>query len=440
MSSPEQETPLSFETLTIHAGHDGDPTTKSRAVPIYQTTSYLFDDAAHAARLFGLQEFGNIYTRLMNPTTAVLESRVAALEGGSHAVAAASGQAAETLGITTIVETGGEIVSGSSLYGGTYNLFHYTLPKMGIKVHFVDSSDPENFLRATNENTKLYYGETVGNPKVDTFPIEEVATLGRKEGIPLLIDNTLPTAYLVRPLDYGAAGVVSSLTKFAGGHGTSIAGILVDGGNFDWGGGRHENFTQADPSYHGLKFWDTFGSFPGLGNVALGLKARVQGLRDQGQALSPFNAWLILQGLETLHVRMDRHSENAHKIAEFLAGHDLVSWVNYPGLPSHFDHERARKYHHRGQFGAILGFGIKGGYDAAVRFIDSLQIFSLLANVGDAKSLVIHPASTTHQQLTPQEQESTGVTSDFIRLSIGIENLDDLIRDLDRALKASQHA
>ncbi|MCG9895916.1 MAG: PLP-dependent transferase, partial [Fimbriimonadaceae bacterium] len=287
MSSEIQK---SFETLALHAGHDGDPSTKSRAVPIYQTTSYLFDDTAHAARLFGLQEFGNIYTRIMNPTTAVLEGRVAALEGGTHAVAAASGQAAETLALTTILEAGDELVSSTSLYGGTYNLLHYTLPKMGIKVHFVDPSDPENFLKATNERTKAYYAETVGNPKVDTFPIEEVAALGRREGIPLVIDNTLPTAYLVKPFDYGAAVVVSSLTKFAGGHGTAIAGIAVDGGNFDWGQGRHTNFTEPDPSYHGLKFWEVFGNFPGLGNVAFGLKARVQTLRDQGQAISPFNA------------------------------------------------------------------------------------------------------------------------------------------------------
>jgi O-acetylhomoserine (thiol)-lyase len=407
-------------------------------VPIHQTTSYVFDDTAHAARLFGLQEFGNIYTRLMNPTTAVLESRVAALEGGSHAVATASGQAAETLAITTIVEAGDEIVSSSSLYGGTYNLFHYTLPKMGIKVHFVDGSDPQNFLKVTNERTKLFYAETVGNPKVDSFDIEAVAKLGRSEGIPLMIDNTLPTPYLVRPFDFGAAVVVSSLTKFMGGHGTSIGGIAVDGGNFDWSTGRFPNFTQPDPSYHGLKFWETFGNFPGLGNVAFGLKARVQGLRDQGQAISPFNAWLLLQGIETLPVRMDRHSENAHRIAEFLQNHPLVSCVNYPGLASSPSYSIAKKIHSRGKYGAILGFGVKGGYEAAIKFIDSLKIFSLLANVGDAKSLVIHPASTTHQQLSPEEQLSTGVTPDFIRLSIGLENVEDLIHDLSQALALSQ--
>jgi O-acetylhomoserine (thiol)-lyase len=432
---PDQD--LAFETLLLHAGHDGDPTTKSRAVPIYQTTSYLFDDTAHAARLFGLQEFGNIYTRIMNPTTAVLESRVAALEGGTHAVATSSGQSAELLALTAIAEAGDEIVASSSLYGGTYNLLHYTFPKLGIHVKIVDPSDPENFLRAVTDKTKAFYAETVGNPKLDTFPIEEVAQLGIKEGIPLVIDNTLPTAYLVKPFNYGAAVVVASLTKFLGGHGTSIGGIAVDGGNFNWGGGRHRNFTEPDPSYHGLKFWDVFCDFPGLGNVAFGLKARVQGLRDQGQSLSPFNSFLFLQGIETLHLRLDRHSENAQKIAEFLAASPHVSWVNYPGLPTHADHDRAAKYHYRGKFGAIIGFGIKGGHEAAVKLIDRLKIFSLLANVGDAKSLVIHPASTTHQQLSAEEQLSAGVSPDFIRLSIGLEHIDDLINDLSQALEHS---
>jgi O-acetylhomoserine (thiol)-lyase len=423
-----------FETQLLHAGFAGDPGTKSRAVPIYQTTSYLFDDTAHAARLFGLQEFGNIYTRLMNPTTAVLEERVAALEGGSHAVATSSGQAAEVLAITNIVEAGGEVVSSSSLYGGTYNLFHYTLPKMGIHVKFVDASDPENFRSAITDQTKLFYAETVGNPRLDAVDIEGVSKIGREHGIPTMIDNTTTSPYLVRPFDHGAAIVVHSLTKFMGGHGTSIAGIVVDGGSFDWGAsGRFPNFTEPDPSYHGLKFWEVFGDFPGLGNVAFGLKARVQGLRDQGQALSPFNAWCILQGLETLHVRMDRHCENAQRVAEFLDGHPQVSWVNYPGLPGPL-HEAAKKTHHRGRYGALVGFGIKGGHDAAVQFIDRLEVFSLLANIGDAKSLVIHPASTTHQQLTPEEQAATGVSPDFIRLSVGIESADDLIADLAQAL------
>lgn len=427
-----------FETLALHAGFDGDPTTKSRAVPIYQTTSYLFDNADHAARLFGLEEFGNIYTRLMNPTTDVLERRVAALHGGSMAVAAASGQAAQTLAITTIVEAGDEVVSGSSLYGGTYNLLHYTLPKLGVKVRFVDSGDPEAFKSAITEKTKLFYGETVGNPKVDQFPIEEIAEIGLKEGIPLIVDNTMPTSYLVKPFDFGASVVVESLTKFMGGHGTSIGGIAVDSGKFDWGQGRFPNFTEPDPSYHGLKLWDVFGNFPGLGNVAFAIKARLQGLRDQGQCISPFNAFLILQGIETLHVRMDRHSDNAMAVAEFLEGHPAVTWVNYPGLPNNPNHAAASKYHSRGKFGAIMGFGVKGGYEAAKKFIDSLEVFSLLANIGDAKSLVIHPASTTHQQLNPEEQLSTGVTPDFIRLSVGIENIDDLIADLDRALALSQ--
>ncbi|MBX3112424.1 MAG: O-acetylhomoserine aminocarboxypropyltransferase/cysteine synthase [Fimbriimonadaceae bacterium] len=428
----------SFETLALHGGQAVDPTTKSRAVPIYQTTSYVFDDTAHAARLFGLQEFGNIYTRLMNPTTDVLEQRVAALEGGTAAVATASGQAATTLAITSIVEHGGEIVSSSSLYGGTYNLLHYTLPKWGITVKFVDPSDPENFRRAVTDKTKLFFGETVGNPKSDTLDIEAVAKIGRENGVPLVVDNTIPTPYLVRPLDYGAAAVVHSLTKFLGGHGTSIGGIVVDGGNFDWSSGRFPNFTEPDPSYHGLKFWEVFGAFPGLGNVALGIKARVQGLRDTGAAISPFNSWAILQGIETLHVRVERHSDNALKVAQFLSAHPEVAWVNYPGLTSHKDHARAAKYHYRGKFGAIIGFGIKGGYDAALKFIDRLQIFSLLANIGDAKSLVIHPASTTHQQLNPDEQLATGVTPDFIRLSVGLENVEDLVKDLDQALSSSR--
>jgi len=427
----------SFETLALHGAQVPDPHTKARAVPIYQTTSYVFDDTSHAARLFALQEFGNIYTRIMNPTTDVFEQRIAKLEGGSHAVATASGQAAETLAITTIAEAGDEIVASTSLYGGTYNLLHYTLPKWGINVKFVDPSKPEQFRNAITDKTKLIFGESVGNPRLDTFPFEEVGAIAREAGVPLVIDNTLPSPYLLRPLELGANIVVHSATKFIGGHGTSIGGVLVDGGNFDWGAsGRFKNFTEADPSYHGLKFWEVFGDFPGLGNVAFGLKARVQGLRDTGAALSPFNAWLLLQGLETLHVRMERHAQNAQRVAEFLESHPQVTWVNYPGLPSHKDHGNAKKYHYRGLYGAIIGFGIKGGYDAALKFIDNLEIFSLLANVGDAKSLVIHPSSTTHQQLTPDEQLTAGVSADFIRLSIGLENIDDLLADLDSALKS----
>jgi O-acetylhomoserine (thiol)-lyase len=426
--------PQSFETLALHAGQSVDPTTKSRAVPIYQTTSYVFDDTSHAARLFGLQEFGNIYTRLMNPTTDVFERRVAQLEGGTSAVATASGQAAEVLAITNIASAGDEIVASTSLYGGTYNLFHYTLPKYGITVRFVDPSDPTSFEKAINEKTKLIYGESVGNPKLDTFPFEAVSAIAKRNGIPLVIDNTLPTPYLLKPFEHGANVVLHSATKFIGGHGTSIGGVLIDGGNFDWGNGKFPGFSEPDPSYHGLNIWDVFGNFPGLGNVAFGIKARIGGLRDTGAALSPFNAFLLLQGLETLHLRVQRHSENAQRVAEFLASHPKVKWVNYPGLESHFDHAEAKKYHYRGQYGAIVGFGIEGDSEAAQSFIDKLQIFSLLANVGDAKSLVIHHASTTHQQLTTEEQLTTGVTPDFIRLSVGIESGDDLIADLTQAL------
>ena len=432
--STETSTGYKFETLTIHAGQTVDPTTKSRAGPIYQTTSYVFDNSAHAARLFALQEFGNVYTRLMNPTTDVLEQRIAALEGGTAGLAAASGQAAATLAITTICEAGDEIVSSNSLYGGTYNLFHYTLPKLGIQVKFVDPSDPENFRRATTDKTKLYFGESVGNPKLDTFPFEAVAKIAKEFGIPTLIDNTLPSPFLINPIKYGINLVMHSGTKFIGGHGTTIAGLLVDGGNFNWGSGRFPNFTEPDPSYHGLKFWEVFGDFPGLGNVAFAIKARVQGLRDLGAALSPQSSFNILQGLETLHLRMERHSSNAKAVAQFLLKHPNVTWVNYPGLPDHKDNDLAKKYHKGDMYGAILGFGIKGGYDEAQKFIDRLKLFSLLANVGDAKSLVIHPASTTHQQLTPEEQLATGVTADFIRLSVGIENIDDILHDLDQAL------
>jgi O-acetylhomoserine (thiol)-lyase len=437
MSEATKTTTLNFETLALHAAQEVDATTKSRAVPIYQTTSYVFDDTSHAARLFALQEFGNVYTRLMNPTTAVIEGRIAALEGGSAGVAAASGQSAELLSILALAEAGDEVISSNSLYGGTYNLFHYTLPKLGIAVKFVDPSDIDQFRRAVTDKTKVIYGESVGNPKLDTFPFEEVAKVGQEFGIPLMIDNTLPTPYLMRPIHYGANIVVHSATKFIGGHGTTIAGLIVDGGNFDWSRGRFPNFTDPDPSYHGLKYWDVFGDFPGMGNVAFAIKVRVQGLRDLGAALSPFSSFLLLQGIETLHLRMERHSQNAQRIAEFLQGHPQVSWVTYPGLPDHKDHATARKYHERGLYGGIIGFGIKGGYNAALKFIDRLEIFSLLANVGDAKSLVIHPASTTHSQLSPEEQLTTGVTADFIRLSVGIENADDLIGDLNRALNAT---
>lgn len=425
------------ETLALHGGQLPDPTTTSRAVPIYQTTSYVFHDTDHAARLFALQEFGNIYTRIMNPTTDVLEKRVAALEGGVAALATASGQSAETLALLNIVEAGQEIVSSASLYGGTYNLLHYTFPKMGIKVHFVDPSDPENFKRAINSNTRAIYAETVGNPKLDTLDIEAVAKVAHQAEIPLVIDNTMPSPYLVNPIEHGADIVIHSLTKFLGGHGTSIGGIIVDSGKFNYGGGKFKGFTEPDPSYHGLNFWEVFGNFEPFGgaNIAYIIKARVQGLRDLGPALSPFNAWQIMQGIETLPLRMERHSTNALKVAEFLNAHPKVEWVNYPGLPSSKSFELAKKYHKRGLFGAIIGFGIKGGVPEAKRFIDGLELISLLANIGDAKSLAIHPASTTHQQLSSEEQLNAGVTPEFIRLSIGLENIDDILTDLDEALR-----
>ncbi len=426
---------LKPETIALHGGQKPDPTTNARAVPIYQTTSYVFNDAAHAARLFGLQEFGNIYTRIMNPTTDVFEQRIALLEGGSGAVAVASGQAAETLALLNIAHAGDEILSSASLYGGTYNLFHYTFPKMGIDVKFVDPREPSNFRKSLTKKTKAIFAESVGNPKLDTLDFQAVSSVARDAGIPLVVDNTMPTPFLLRPFDHGVDVVIHSATKFIGGHGTSIGGIVVDSGKFDWGNGNFPEYTEPDPSYHGLKFWEVFGNFPGLGNVAFIVKLRVQLLRDLGPALSPFNAFQFLQGLETLPLRMERHSTNALAVAHFLEKHPNVSWVNYPGLPSHPAHALAKKYHHRGLYGAILGFGIQGGVEAGKRFIGNLSLFSHLANIGDAKSLVIHPASTTHQQLTSQEQLATGVTGDFVRLSIGLEHIDDIIEDLDRALR-----
>ncbi len=425
------------ETIALHGGQKPDPATNARAVPLYQTTSYVFHDTAHAARLFGLQEFGNIYTRIMNPTTDVLEQRVAQLEGGTGALAVASGQAAETLALLNIANAGDEILSSASLYGGTYNLFHYTFPKLGIGVKFVDPSDPENFRKAITRKTKAIFAESIGNPKLDTLDNRAVADIAHGAGIPLVIDNTMPSPYLLRPFDHGADVVIHSTTKFIGGHGTSIGGIIVDSGTFDWGNGNFPQFTEPDPSYHGLKFWEVFGDFPGLGNVAFIIKARVQLLRDLGPAMSPFNAFLFLQGVETLHLRMERHSTNALAVAKFLSTHPNVTWVNYPGLPDHPQHALAKKYHHRGLYGAILGFGIKGGMEAGKKFIDNVKLFSHLANIGDAKSLVIHPASTTHQQLTPEERLGTGVTDDFVRLSVGLENIDDILEDLDQALRKS---
>ena len=420
-----------FETLSLHAGQEtADSATNARAVPIYQTTSYVFDSPEHAADLFGLRQFGNIYTRIMNPTQDAFERRIAALEGGVGALATASGQSAETLAILNIAQAGDEIISSASLYGGTYNLFHYTLPKLGITVRFVDSRDPENFRPAINERTKAIFAETVGNPRLDTLDIQAVADIAHENGIPLILDNTLPTPYLVQPFKYGCDIVVHSATKFIGGHGTAIGGVIVDSGKFDWTNGRFPGFTEPDPSYHGLRYVEA------LGNIAYIIKARVQLLRDIGPAIAPLNSFLFLQGLETLPLRMERHSQNAQRIAEFLEGHPSVDWVSYPGLKSHPQHELAAKYHTHG-YGAILGFGIKGGLEAGKQLIRHVELFSHLANVGDAKSLIIHPASTTHSQLTPEEQFETGVTADFVRLSVGLETVDDLIDDLDQALKAA---
>ncbi len=422
-------------TKALHAGQSVDPTTGSRAVPIYQTTSYVFRDTEHAANLFALKELGNIYTRIMNPTTDVFEQRVAALEGGSGALAHASGQAAITDAILNIAGSGDHIVSVAQLYGGTYNLFHYTLPKLGIEVSFVDAGDPDAFRRALRPNTKAFYGEGLGNPALNIFPFEEVAKIAREAGVPLIIDNTCLSPLLNRPFEWGANIVVHSSTKYIGGHGTSIGGIVVDGGNFDWGSGRFPGFTEPDKSYHGLVHWDAFKSFPPAGgaNVAYILKMRLQLLRDIGACISPFNAFMMLQGLETLHLRMPRICENAMKTAEFLAAHDKVAWVNYPGLKTSANHAAAKKYL-SGGFGGLLGFGVKGGYEAGRKFIESLKLFSHLANIGDSKSLAIHPASTTHSQLTADEQKSSGVSADYIRLSLGTEDFVDLQADLEQAL------
>ena len=428
MPEPKQQ---QLATQAVHAGQSPDPTTGSRAVPIYQTTSYLFQNADHAGRLFALQEFGNIYTRIMNPTTDVFEKRVAALEGGAAALATASGQAAETLAITTIASAGEEIVSTTSLYGGTYNLFHYTLPKLGIKVKFVDADDFAGLRKLINDKTRAVYTETLGNPKLDIADIEKLAAIAHENKLPLIIDNTSASPALLRPIEWGADIVVNSATKFLGGHGNSIGGVIVDAGKFDWAGsGRFKEFTEPDPSYHGLRYTEAFGP------LAFILKARVQGLRDTGAALSPFNAFLLLQGIETLHLRMERHSQNALAVAKHLELHPGVEWVNYPGLESSRYYSRAKKYMPTGQ-SSLVTFGIKGGYDAGKKLIDTLELFSLLANIGDAKSLVIHPASTTHQQLSAEEQAATGVTPELVRLSVGIEDIRDILADLDQAIEAA---
>ncbi len=428
MSEPRQQ---QFATLAVHAGQSPDPTTGSRAVPIYQTTSYLFQDADHAGRLFALKEFGNIYTRIMNPTTDVFEKRVAALEGGAAALAAASGQAAETLTITTLASAGDEIISSTSLYGGTYNLFHYTLPKLGINVRFVDPDDFDGMRAAINPRTRAIYAETLGNPKLDVIDLETLASIAHENGLPLVIDNTCTSPALTRPIEWGADIVINSATKFLGGHGTSIGGVIVDAGKFDWAAsGRFKDFTEPDPSYHGLSYVEAFGPLSFI------LKARIQGLRDTGAALSPFNAFLLLQGVETLHLRMERHSQNALAVARHLEQHPGVEWVNYPGLESSRYYQRARKYLPNGH-SSLITFGIKGGYEAGKKLIDSLELFSLLANIGDAKSLVIHPASTTHQQLSVEEQADTGVTPELVRLSVGIEDIRDILADLDQAIEAA---
>ena len=422
------------DTIAIHAGQESpDPATGARAVPIYQTTSYVFRDTEHAANLFALAEFGNIYSRIMNPTNDVFERRVAALEGGSGALAVSSGQAAQALALLSITQVGDEIVSANNLYGGTYQQLHYTSPKLGRKTTFVESTKPEEFRRAITPKTRALYAETIGNPKLDVPDFEKIAAIAHEAGIPFVVDNTVGIG-LVKPIDYGVDILTISATKYIGGHGTSVGGVIVDSGKFDWGSGKFPEFTEPDPSYHGLKFWDTFGDFPGMGNVAFIIKTRVQWQRDIGAALSPFHSFLFLQGLETLPLRVRKHSDNALALAQFLKAHPLVSWVNYPGLPDHPSHELAKKYL-GGRFGPLVGFGIKGGLEAGKRFIESVQLLSHLANIGDTKSLVIHPASTTHQQLTPQEQEATGVTQDYIRISVGLEDIEDIKEDIDQALR-----
>ncbi len=425
-----------LQTLALHTGQEvPDPATGARAVPIYQTTSYVFRGTEHAANLFSLKEFGNIYTRIMNPTNDAFERRIAAIEGGTGALAVASGQAAETLALLAITQVGDEIVSANNLYGGTYQLFHYTFPKLGRRVTFVDSTKPNEFRRAITEKTRAIYAETIGNPKLDVPDFEAIAEIAHETGIPFVVDNTIGTG-LVKPIEYGVDIIVASATKYIGGHGTSIGGVIVDSGKFDWSNGKFPEFIEPDPSYHGIKYWETFGNFQGLGNVAFIIKVRVQLLRDLGPALSPFNAFLFLQGLETLPLRVKKHSDNALVVAKFLKEHPLVTWVNYPGLKEHPSHKLANKYL-KGNYGGLVGFGIKGGLETGKKFIESVKLLSHLANIGDAKSLVIHPASTTHQQLTREEQAETGVSEDYIRLSIGIEDVEDIKEDIDQALRAA---
>jgi OAH/OAS sulfhydrylase len=436
MSTNGQERNFKFETLQLHAGQEPDPTTGSRAVPIYQTTSYQFKDTEHAATLFALKEFGNIYTRIMNPTTDVFEKRIAALEGGAAALATASGQSAQFLSIITLAKAGDNIVSTPFLYGGTYNQFKVTLPRLGIDVNFVEEDTPEAYEKAIDENTKAIYVESIGNPRGNVPDFEKLAEIADKHGIALVVDNTFGAAgAIIQPIKYGANVVVQSATKWIGGHGNSIGGVIVDGGNFNWGNGNYPLFTDPAPGYHGLNFWDVFGEDGPFGNIAFAIRARVEGLRDVGPALSPFNSFLLLQGLETLSLRIERHTENAQKLAKWLQKQDSVSWVNFTGLPDHEYHEQAKKYVNGGKFGSVLTFGVKGGYEPARSFIENLELSSHLANVGDAKTLVIHPASTTHQQLSDDEQRSSGVKDDLIRVSVGIEHIDDIIQDFEESFK-----
>lgn len=430
MSTNGQKRNLKYETLQLHAGQEPEPTTGSRAVPIYQTTSYQFDDTEHAADLFGLKEFGNIYTRIMNPTSDVFEKRIAALEGAAAAVATASGQSAQFMTIATIAQAGDNIVSTSFLYGGTYNQFKVTLPRLGIDVNFVEDDSLQSYEAAIDEKTKGIYVESIGNPRGNVPDFEGLSEIAQKHGIPLIVDNTFGAAgAIVQPIKYGANIVVESATKWIGGHGTSIGGVIVDAGNFNWGNGNFPVFTEPSPAYHGLNFWETFGPDGPFGNIAFAIRARVEALRDFGSAPSPFNSFLLLQGLETLSLRTERHCENALKLAKWLKKQDAVDWVNYTGLEDHPYHERAKKYLNEGKFGAVLTFGVKGGFESARTFIENVEIASHLANVGDAKTLVIHPASTTHQQLNEHEQASSGVKPDLIRVSVGIEHIDDIIQD-----------
>ncbi len=425
-----------FSTLAIHAGQQPDQTTGARAAPIYQTTSYVFESVEHAASLFGLEKEGNIYSRIMNPTVDVLEKRIAALEGGSAALALASGQAAVTMTILNLAGSGHNLVSSSHLYGGTYNLFAYTLPRFGIKTHFVDPVDPKNFENAIDKNTRAIFTESIGNPKNRIARIKEISNIAKRHNLPLIVDNTVTTPYLYRPFEHGADLVVHSLTKFIGGHGNSIGGVIVEKGDFPWNNGKFPEFTEPDPSYHGINYWNLFGSDEGKG-TPFTIKCRVQLLRDLGPCLSPFNAFLFLQGLETLPLRMDKHCKNALTIASWLESHPSINWVNYPGLESHPDHSFAQEYLPRGQ-GAILGFGINGGLEAGTRLINNVSLISHLANIGDAKTLIIHPASTTHRQLSPEERLHSGVTEDYIRLSVGLEDPEDIIDDLNQAIETSQ--